>query len=411
MPSLPGTPGVLTPGTPGLVGVNGGTAGTSNPNSNSIAQPQQVPLPQPENKIPLNGRDVNLKRISSGWQLWAGYRMLRDFGENETAARDALRVYKDLHPTEWVTIGSPNPVVEYALVDGRPPVTAGVAGKEDPSGMGKGSGGFAGPVATGAGASRIVAIDLKSVRVEAVRGVWCLRDDDNLHFNFGPARADAEQALAVVQRYGFNRIGFVGQPIPVMSYFFIGSEQLMPTKADPGPLARVAVQAQIEGLTRVGIPVPGLGYVGEMVQIDSRKLGVRKDGSEWVVTSGSDVLGRFGPSEWNARDAVRTLSQAHFTEFCKMGSAGITFFLSNGKAPTRVPFSTQGRRFDPGAMKVQQYSGRWAVTDNGRHLFDCASAEEGENIIRVIKHFGFDQLCHAGPNGKTGISFLAKSGR
>ncbi len=402
--------GPLTPATPVV-----NTPGSSNPspftNQNPIAQPQEVPLPQPENKIPLNARDVSLKRVSGGWQIWGGFKMLRDFGEHEIDARNALRVYKDLRPTEWVTIGSPKPIVEYALVDGRPPVTLGVPGKEDannPNGGAIGGSSSNLPVVTGAGASVVVPIDLRSVRVEAVRGVWCVRDDDNIHFNFGPVKTDADQALAVIRRYGFNRIGVVGQPTPVMSYFFVGSDDALPTKVDKGPFARAALQSQIDGLSRVGIPIAGVGYVGEMVRIDPRKLDIRKDGGDWVVASGTEVLGRFGPSEWIARDAARTLTDGRYTEFCKLGSAGLTFFLVNGKAPTRVPFTVQGRRFDPAAMKVQQYGGHWAVTDNGRHLFDCVSAEEGETMIRVVKHFGFDQLCHLGPSSKVGVSFLAK---
>ena len=70
----------------------------------------------------------------------------------------------------------------------------------------------------------------------------------------------------------------------------------------------------------------------------------------------------------------------------------------DGKAPTRVPFHTQGRRFDPGSLRVQQYGTKWAVTENGRHLFDCANAEEGETLVRVVKAFGFDQVCHIGPS-------------
>ena len=265
-----------------------------------------------------------------------------------------------------------------------------------------------GPPVTGAGASLVIPIDLRSVRVEAVRGVWCLRDDDNIHFNFGPVKTDAEQALAVVRRYGFNRIGVVGQPVAAMSYFFVGSDAALPAKIDHGPFARAALQSQIDGLTRVGIPVAGVGFVGEMVRIDPRKLDVRKDNGDWVVASGNEVLGRFGPTEWIARDAARTIGDARFTEFCKIGSAGLTFFLVNGKAPTRVPFAAQGRRFDPASLKVQPFGGHWAVTENGRHLFDCASAEEGDTLVRVVKHFGFDQLCHVGPNAKVGVSFLAK---
>ena len=191
------------------------------------------------------------------------------------------------------------------------------------------------PLISGAVAKEIVPIDLKTVRVEAVRGVWCLRDNNNILFNFGPNKADAEQAHAVVQRYGFNRIGVVGAPTPVMHYLFATTDAAPPPHA--GPLAQAALQAQIDGLSRVGIPVAGVGFVGEMFRFDPRKLEVRKDGGEWQIVSGTELIGRFGPSEFAARDALRAIQDSRFNEFCMVGSAGLTFFLVDGKAPRACP--------------------------------------------------------------------------
>lgn len=375
---------------------------------NPVAKPLEVTLPHPENKVAVSAMDVSLKRVSGGWQLWAGQKLLRDFGDREMDARDAARVMRDLRPTEWVTIGGPKPVVEYALVNGRPAMTATLPGAEEPKGpVSAGIVDTANrPIATGAGAKLIIPIDLRTVRVEPVRGVWCLRDDAAIHCNFGPVKADADQALAAVRRYGFNRVGIVGTPTPVMTYFFVGPD------AAPAPknaLTAISLQAQIDALNRVGIPVPGVGYVGEMIHFDAKKLEVRKDGSEWVVAAGNDVIGRYGPSEWVARDAARSIQDARFTEFCKVGSAGLTFFLADGKAPTKVPLMAQGRRYDLTSLKVQQYGQKWAVTENGRHLLDCVNADEGEVLIRVLKAFQFDQLCHLGPTPKLGVSFFAKA--
>jgi hypothetical protein len=197
----------------------------------------------------------------------------------------------------------------------------------------------------------------------------------------------------------------VGTPA-VMHYLFAGAGDMPHPSA--GPFAKAALQAQIDGLTRVGIPVGGVGFVGEMVRFDPRKLDVRKDNGEWVVATDAEVIGRFGPSEYAARDALRTVRESRFNEFCTLGSAGTTFFLVDGRAPTRVPYHVQGRRFDPNGLKVSQAGGKWAVTENGRHLLDCASAEEGETLVRVLKHYQFDQLCHMGPSARVGLSFFAK---
>ncbi len=382
--------------------------GMSQGQQNPVAQPQEISLPRPENKIPLRSSDVTLKRFNDAWQLWAGQRLLRDFGDREMDARNVLRVYQDLHPTEWVTIGTGKPIVEYGLLNGRSQLATEVSANNDPNGslpivpVNNNQ-----PLATGAGSRQIIPIDLRTVRVEAVRGVWCLRDDYNIQINFGLSKGDAEQAVAVVRKYGFNRVGIVGQSTPSMTYFFATPETS--TAMPKGPLALANLQYQIDNLSRVGIPVAGLGYVGEMVRFEPQKLVVRKDVGDWIIQAGSEVLGHYGPSEWIARDAARTIQEAHFTEFCKVGSAGLTFFLVDGRAPTRVPISAQGRPFDLNALKVRKNGERSAITENGRYLFDCASVEEGETIIRLLQFYQFDQLCHIGPSPKLGISFLAKT--
>jgi hypothetical protein len=374
--------------------------------ANPVAQSQEIPFPYPENKISIKPMDISVKRIGGSWQLWAGQQVLRNFGEHELDARDAARVFQDLRPTEWVTIGHPRPIVEYGLVNGRPAMAATNPSGDELKGQSTVTADSNNrPVATGTGAKQINIIDLRTVRVEAIRGTWCLRDDVAIHCNFGPIKSDADQALAAVLRYGFNRIGVIGHSTPLMTYFFVGPET--------GPIQKTALtalslQAQIDSLTRVGIPVPGVGYVGEMIRFDPKKLEVRKEGSNWIIAVGNDIFGNFGPSEWAARDAVRTIEQLRVTEFCKVGSVGLTFFLVDGKAPRKVPFSTQVRQFDLESLKVQQYGERWAVTENGRHLFDCVNADEGEVLIRVLKAFKFNQLCHLGPSARLGISFFAQ---
>ena len=197
--------------------------------------------------------------------------MLRDFGAGDTSeanARDAARVYRDIRPTEWATIGSPRPVVEYGLVNGRPPMAPGVpGGKSDERGSISTVGGGSGPLVSGAGAKAIIPIDLKTVRVEAIRGVWCLRDDANIHFNFGPNKADADQAQAVIRRYGFNRVGVVGSPKPVMNYLFASTDNAPRPTRDRSP--RIALEAQINELGRVGIPVGGRRLRGGDVPLRS----------------------------------------------------------------------------------------------------------------------------------------------
>jgi hypothetical protein len=382
-PPESGNPGVYTPGSPRQMPP---TVVPQQPGlSDGVVSlpPADFPLPYPENKAPFDPGTVAIKRVAGGWQVWAGPRLFRDCGANESDAREITRLLREMRPTEWATIGTPKPLVEYGLVRGRPSI------------------GVALP-------HMIVPVNLTAARVEPVRGVWCLRDDDNLLFNFGANRADAEQALAVVRKYGFNRVGVIGTPgqPAAMSYFFASLDD---GNLKRPPTAPVALAAQEAALARTGIPVPGVGFFGEMVRLDPKKVAARKDGYEWVVASGPDVIGRFGPAEWPARDAAKAIADGGFTEFCRAGTAGLTFFLVNGQAPTRVPYAARGRRFDLHTLKVQKVFEKWTVTEGGRHLFDVGSADEGEAVIRMLRHFQFDQVCHLGPTPRTGVQFLAKS--
>lgn len=371
-----------------------------------------TPLPFREEKFPVNALDVTVKRAAGAWQVWAGQRMLRDTGDtptSEVTARDVARVYRDLRPTEWVTIGGARPVVEYGLTNGKPAaVIVPPDGKSDPqSGTGVlQTGGTNGPLATGAGAKVVRAFDLKTVRTEAVRGVWVVRDDNNLLLNFGPDKAGAEQAAAAMQRYGFNRVGLVGSPTaPAMSFLFAGPDE---KPQAGGPLV---FQSQVDALPVTGIPVPGVGYIGEMVKLNPREIEARKDGTEWVVAAGTQVLGRFGPTEFTARDAARVIRDAGYTEFCRLGgTANVTYFLKDGKPPSRAPFSAQGRSFDAAAVKAQQVNGKWMVTSAGRGLFDAANQQEAEIVARVLQAYGFDQMAHlSSGSSKGGIGFMVKN--
>ncbi len=349
--------------------------------SGPVDVPVEVELPYPENKIAIDAGLISLKRVRGSWQVWMGLRPLRDLGDDETGAKEVVRIMRELHPTEWVQLGSPRPVVEYGLTNGRPPITAGLPPMVTP-------------------------IDFKTVRVEAVRGVWCLRDDANIHFNFGLNKHDADQALAVVRKYGFNRIGRVGGDIamPAMTYFFVS---LQFDAAPKAPIEAFTAAAQEQALTRTGIAIPGAGYVGISMKIDPQKVEARREGFEWVVAHGPDIIARFGVAEFTARDAARIIQDGHFDEFCT--AAGVNFFLVNGQAPTRVPFSVQGRRFDTGSLKVHQLGNRWAVTESGRHLFDVPNEKEGEALVRLLKHFQFDQICQVGSSPRASMKFLAKS--
>ncbi len=342
-----------------------------------------VVLPLPENLQPIDVATVSAQRGVGGWQVMAGRTTLHDFGADERSARDVVRVVRDLRPTEWGRVGGRRFVVEYGVRDG----------DKAPPGV---------PTAVGATA----AVDPATVRAEAIRGVWCVRDDASIVFNCGPERAAAAPSAAVAKKYGFNRVAFVGPPAaPVTAIYYTAPDTGRPRD----PYSALTLAAQTDGLTRTGLQVPGLGFVGEAVKIDARKVEARRDGGEWVVAHGPDVFARFGAGDWAARDAARLVHDMRPTEFCRFGTPGVQFFLTSGKAPKRIPLAAQGQAFNPAGLRPQQVGERWTVTDGGRPLFEVASKDEADQLVRLVRHFGFDQVCQFGPSQRASLRFLAKS--
>src|SRR5438093_883132 len=81
-------------------------------------------------------------------------------GNRQTEGRESLRILRELAVNQHGTIGSPKPVLEYWLANGKAPQAFG-------TGM------------------RLLPIDRSSLRVEEIQGQWCLRDAQRLFFTFG----------------------------------------------------------------------------------------------------------------------------------------------------------------------------------------------------------------------------------
>ncbi len=334
-----------------------------------------------ERFIAFSPQSMSIKRIGGSWQLWQNSAVFKDFGNNSDDANDVFRTIRELYPTQWGQIGSGRVVVEYALDEGKPAPVAGFP-------------------------RTVLPLDAKTLRVEMVRGVWCLRDDTNLHLNFGSSRPDAELSLAVCRKYGFTHVGTVGRTGPVMTYFIFQPDAPAP-RLGSTPIQRLV---QEEQLSRTGIEIGGGNFVGEKIRIDPRKVELRKVRSEWTIASGTETLAKFGPSEWAARDALRVVQDLRATEFCRFGTAGVSFFLVNGLAPRNVPFFTKGSRFEPENLKIRELAGKfWLYDATGRSVLPAGSQEEAEQLISILKTYGFDQVCRVGTSSVATMTFLAKS--
>lgn len=343
-----------------------------------------VRLPQAESRVVIDGGRVAVVRGAGlSWQLVNGSRLFRDFGQDLTTADDTCRAMRDLQATEWVTIGAPTPVLEYGLTSGR--------------------------AATGVPrASQSVALDA-TTRVERLRGVWLLRTETAVVANFGGDRLAAEQSIAAIKRYGFNRAGQVGRGRGASFLYYGKAEQDAPARASG--LQALAVASIGESLTRTGVNVPGTDeYVGERTVIDPRAVELARDGSRYSLRHGAETLASFGGDEWAARDALTAVREGRFTDVCKVG--GATFFLTHGRPPSHVGLGTRATRFDAKDLAVRPAGQGFALVDpRGVRVLTASTRADAEALLRVVAGYGFDALCECGGGRRGGLSYLAKTGR
>jgi hypothetical protein len=377
-----------------------------------------------ENLAAFDPTQTEIRWINNRWQLLAGGVFIKEFGANEGDAREALRVIRDLHLSQRGTVGQPQPVMEYWLADGQPPQTA-VAGL------------------------RLLPLDLNSLRVDSAQGQWYLRDANRVYFVFGSHGEEANQALDVIRRHGFNRVGYVGQPIPSLVYF-LGTPQgptQAPTSAQPfspspnGFPGNPGQPPQLGGIPStsplgpnpIGLPasvMAGNAFAGhqpgdfnsqvgdqlhqsDKVTFDPRQVQVRRDNQDWKLYYGPYMVANFGPNPMDARQALNILQSYHCNEQCLIGpprQPTFSYFLSNGQAPRGTVYGMGGWEFRPEALALRQVGNEWVVCDGNQALIRFGDrVDDAKQMLQVIRQQQFDYIAHIGHGEAPGLNILVRT--
>jgi hypothetical protein len=355
---------------------------------------------------------------------------LKDFGNREGEGREALRIIRELRLTQYGTVGTPQPVMEYWLSYGQAPVGI-------PAGI------------------RALPIDRASLRVEQIQKQWCLRDARRLLFAFGARSEEAHQALQITQRHGFTHVGFVGQPVPAMVFFLanragqslapvptpapFGPNALSPPnlpRPEPGP-GGPAGPAVLEPIWPTpGASPPTGGGIGaglvpaaqlpgappalvadhqglsERVPFDWRQAQVRRENQDWKLMIGGYTLANFGANERDARQALTALNYYRFTEHCLVGrpAPSFSYFLCNGQAPRGLLVGLNAVPIRPEALTVQRLADGWAITEGSRPLFRFGEkAEDARLALQAIQRHKFDHLGQIGSSGPQALTILVRA--
>jgi hypothetical protein len=374
----------------------------------AVETTQPPPAPLVESLVNFDPQRVDVLWSENHWQVVADGKVLKDFGRREIEARLAVRLMRDLHLNQHGVVGSPQPVMEYWLSDGRAPY-----------GLAMGL--------------HLIPIDVPNLRVEERQGQWGIRDNNHVLFGFGAHEGDARDALAIIHKYNFTQIGFIGDAGPSMlimlghgnvdisdsgmphlpphsplrapapndpfaasvqqKFAASGMQQskgandmtgmsspLIPPLRTPPPPSTTTVNAfgkteTVEVLppeTNSAIrphrlePLPPTAQeLIDHTEFSWRLVQVRSEGGRYVVAAGSLVLGSF-KNDHDARIAQAAIQHYHFTEVNHIGRPQpfTTFYLSNGVAPLGDWLGVHGETFRPDRLSVAQIDNRWAIVSS-----------------------------------------------
>jgi len=302
------------------------------------------------------------------YKLFAGKTVLKDFGSNYRDLLAAKRVIVELGLNAYGVIGSPDPVMEYWLRNGQaPPVT---------------------------NLSRTgVSFDPERLSVRKDDGAYIVRDQNHVIFNFGPYAEDADRAVAVIRKYEFNEVAYVGLPNPSMIYMLRNDSPSHPSRSHGDSLRPEYLP---QHATRYPFQIPGLGVVGERRPVDAMRLETQRAADGWHLMSGPTDLGNVSSNEYQARTAMQVAQGYPFTEFVRIGASDFTFFLSRNQAPRDLPLGVRGVAFDPKLLTAKQTPAGWSVTDGKNTVATLHSPADAETAIKVIQYYKFNSACSIG---------------
>ncbi|MCP3898264.1 MAG: hypothetical protein GY707_00865 [Desulfobacteraceae bacterium] len=153
----------------------------------------QPPVSVIEDCISFNPTTTTVQRINSDWKIVDGSHWMFSFGNKKTEAEKALAIIKHYRMNRSCFVGRPNPSFTYLKVGSAAP-----------------AGSFAG--------EDCLAFDPNNIIVKQISGDWKIVDGSHWIFSFGSKKAEADQALAIIKKYGFTSTCYVGRPGPSFKY-------------------------------------------------------------------------------------------------------------------------------------------------------------------------------------------------
>lgn len=321
-------------------------------------------------------------RSDNRFRIKADDVLIRDFGYDRVTAEETLRLMKELRVNQLLTVPGARPMFQLWLLDGKPsPVTA--------------------------TRQVFLPITAQTLRAEEVGGVWVVTDGSRSLYDFGADGPAAKHAATLLVKHGYNQIGIVGNPRPVVLYPIL-NEVLARRQQQQPPITPVTNSlGVIDDVARQNLILPGNVLVGKKTPIELVQLQTaRVKTGEWGLLHHDDLLGKFGSIEYTARAALRALTDMKATEMVRVGSKGLPIFLNNGLPLRGRPTGATCIDFRADRLKLQQIRGDWWLGEDARPLFKVGTKADAELLLKTLQSLNIRVLGQYGHPDTGGLALF-----
>jgi hypothetical protein len=311
-----------------------------------------------EDCIPFNYQQAKVVNVGGRWKIVVGNMWLKDFGNKKDEAEKALKIIVHYRMNSQCFVGRPNPSLEYYLVNGRAP-----------------QGSFPGEDA--------IAFNPNKIQIKQISGRWKIVEGNHWILDFVDKVAEAKTSLAIIKKYNFNHICFVGRPDPSMVYF----------KRDKQP------EPEPEPTKEDCIP------------FNYRNARVVNVKGSWKIVVGNMWLKDFGTNKAEADKALRVIVYYRMNSQCFVGrpDPSLEYYLTDGKAPTGSLPEEDAIAFDPSKIQVKQIGGRWKIVEGNHWILDfAAKKDEAVQAFTIIRKYQFNYIGFVGRPGPSMTYFIRR---
>jgi hypothetical protein len=304
----------------------------------------------------------------------SGNSVLRDCGADRATAQTVLMVIQQMGFTHHGSIAGANPPFEYWLVEDQSMAKKGLVSSEAHTKT-----------------SMMIPINAEGIHAKKVSGAWIVTDGGRVLYNFGQLEENARKAVEVLKKYGFNALGIVGQPVPIMTYPTKAAGSAITAPAASRQTPNVPFDPETARFLQNGFFIPQVGYLGHRKPFDLQQLELKR-GREWVMLAGPMTLFNFGSDENTGRQVLRAFQDWHVNEYVEIGNTGYRLFLAASRVPNGRPFNARSIDFRNEDLKVvKDKEDHYWLQAGSTQILDCGKSDkDADLLLTACRYFQVD---------------------